>query len=97
MGAGYTGTTPFPWPGSFLFFQLWGLSHATADAFLRITPFAIRAKPLILLHPTAASHCLASGNTEGQALALTFCALAPAAPGGGNKDRGKDLSWGDAG
>lgn len=46
--------------------------------------------------PAAASHCLVSGNT-GQALALTFCALVPAAPVGGDKDRGKGLSWGDTG
>lgn len=46
----------------------------------------------------AASHSLASGNTGGgQAVALTFGALVPAAPGGADKDRGKGLSRGGTG
>lgn len=81
MGAGYN-TPLLAWVG--FFFQL--------RSFLKIQQMY-----LYVSHPPykgrslgSPPHCLASGSTGGQALALTFSALVPAASG----DVGRGLSRG---
>lgn len=74
-------------------FQLWIFLRLQQMHFF-ISHLSYRGKPPDSPpHPDAASHCLASGNQGAQALVLTLCSLVPAAPGGGDKVRGKGLSW----